>query len=147
MRQRHSLVQAEKRILFVIPGALEPLRIALPKSQLLGRRLVFDDDLDVIEHRDDLGRKAVQGANNDALEPLSARLLDTSPDPVTHEVNCTSFGLFSPVLGLGRSAYVRSSVGQRSSLDTWSRGSCTAVGHACHHLPSAPFPPAMIDSL
>jgi hypothetical protein len=31
---------------------------------------------------------------------MPARLFDTAPDPVTHEVNSTSFGLFSPVLTL-----------------------------------------------
>ena len=97
-RQRHSLVQAKKRLHVVIPGTAVWLGIPLSKSQLLCRRFVFDDDLDVIEHRDDLGRKAVQGTNDDALEPLPARLLDTTPDSVTHEKNGTTFGVFSPLL-------------------------------------------------
>src|SRR5215204_7298941 len=97
MRQRHALVQPEQRLLVDIPGALAWFGIALSQRQLLNRRFVFDDDLDVIEHSDDLGRKAVQGTNDDALEPLPARLFDTAPDSVTHEVNSTSFGLLSPV--------------------------------------------------
>src|SRR5215216_830793 len=98
MRQRHALVQPEQRLLVDIPGALAWFGIALSQRQLLNRRFVFDDDLDVVEHSDDLGREAVQGTNDDALEPLPARLFDTTPDTVTHEVNSTSFGLFSPVL-------------------------------------------------
>src|SRR5215217_3712427 len=98
MRQRHALVQPEQRLLVDIPGALAWFGIAVSQRQLLNRRFVFDDDLDVVEHSDDLGREAVQGTNDDALEPLPARLFDTTPDTVTHEVNSTSFGLFSPVL-------------------------------------------------
>src|SRR5215207_4819046 len=97
-RPRHTLVQPEQRLLAVIPGALMRVGIAPPQRQLLRRWFVFDDDLDVVEHSDDLGREAVQGTNDDALEPLPARLCDTTPDAVTHEVNSTSFGLFSPVL-------------------------------------------------
>src|ERR671917_725568 len=97
-RQRHTLVQPEQRLLAVIPGALMRVGIAPPLRQLLRRWFVFDDNLDVVEHSDDLGREAIQGANDDALEPLPARLFDTTPDAVTHEVNSTTFGLFSPVL-------------------------------------------------
>src|SRR5688572_17198326 len=97
-RQRHTLVQPEQRLLAVIPGAVVRVGIAPPQRQLLRRRFVFDDNLDVVEHSDDLGREAVKGANDDALEPLPARPFDTTPDAVTHEVNSTSFGLFSPVL-------------------------------------------------
>src|SRR5215207_1522440 len=98
LRQRHALIEPEQRLRIVIRGTLAWFGMALPQRQLLRRRFVFDDDLDVIEHSDDFGSKAVQSTNHDALEPLSPRLLDTTSDPVTHEVNSTSFGLFSPVL-------------------------------------------------
>src|ERR671921_678328 len=97
-RQRHAFIEPEQRLSILVPGALTWFGIATPQRELLHCRFVFDDDLDVVEHSDDLGSEAVQGTHDDALEPLPARLCDTAPDPVTHEVNSTSFGLFSPVL-------------------------------------------------
>jgi hypothetical protein len=75
------------------------LRVPSAEGQLLGGRFVLDDDIDVVEHGDDIGREAVQGANDEPLEALPARLLDTASDPVVHRRNCTSFGVISPVLG------------------------------------------------
>src|SRR3954454_5380640 len=95
--QRRALIEPEQCLIITAGEPLSRSRIPAAGGQLGFGRLVLDDDLDVIEHRDDLGGEVVQRTGDQSLEPLPPGLLDSASYAVLHNHNDTSFRIISPV--------------------------------------------------
>lgn len=96
--QRRPFVQAEQVAILsggeiVAPGGGPRL------GNLVSRWLVFDNHVNIIEHRGDFGREVIQRPGHEPREPLPPRLLDTVTNPVLHTANHTSFGVIPPNYG------------------------------------------------
>jgi hypothetical protein len=63
---------------------VQPKRPVLAVSTLLRRRLVFDDDLDVLHHLVDPGRQRIDGLANQSFEPLSFATFSGIRTDVSH---------------------------------------------------------------